>query len=226
LINPPIAVVCDCGYDFRQRLPTRAFAPGSASGASLVFALTVVAGIGLLAASISPGRIATLAASIPGICFSIPLFLGWLLALVVFTLRDLAPHPPLQAGRPRWGLRSAGVVSVVLALFWFHVPLRAAFSIYQGELRELADAVAALDHNESMKLNKQVGPYSIDRVEADKRGGVFFRTDVGPDGIGPDQMSYGFAFQPNKKGTPFGNARYEAWPLVGEWYVFAVSDDN
>jgi hypothetical protein len=39
-------------------------------------------------------------------------------------------------------------------------------------------------------------------------------------------MSYGFAFRPNLKGAPFGNAGYRTRHLFGDWYVFAVSDDS
>jgi hypothetical protein len=38
-------------------------------------------------------------------------------------------------------------------------------------------------------------------------------------------MSYGFAFRPNGRGTPFGNAHYRQCRLFGDWYVFAASND-
>jgi hypothetical protein len=38
-------------------------------------------------------------------------------------------------------------------------------------------------------------------------------------------MSYGFAYKPNQKGTPFGAAHYCWSQLVDEWYCFSTSDD-
>lgn len=66
----------------------------------------------------------------------------------------------------------------------------------------------------------------MDRYGTDGRGGVYFRTATGPDGIGPDRLSFGFAFRPNAEGSLFGDARYELGHLFGEWYWFAVSDDS
>jgi hypothetical protein len=84
---------------------------------------------------------------------------------------------------------------------------------------------APVDAVRGKELERQIGPYWVDRYGTDRRGGVYFRTHTGPDGIGPDQMSYGFAFQPNDQGTPFGNAGYQFRHLFGDWYVFAASDD-
>ena len=55
--------------------------------------------------------------------------------------------------------------------------------------------------------------------EADKNG------HSGPDGIGPDTMSYGFASRPNREGTPFGRAGYHLSHVLGDWYVFSASND-
>ena len=74
-------------------------------------------------------------------------------------------------------------------------------------------------------LGRFMGVYSVDRSAADPRGGVYFRTHAGPDGIGPDTMSYGFAFRPNREGTPFGKARYHLSHVVGDWYLFWASND-
>ncbi len=52
------------------------------------------------------------------------------------------------------------------------------------------------------------------------------RTYAGPDGIGPDTMSYGFAFRPNREGTPFGKAGYHLSPMIGDWYCFSASNNN
>ncbi|MFO0950214.1 MAG: hypothetical protein U0835_03495 [Isosphaeraceae bacterium] len=69
------------------------------------------------------------------------------------------------------------------------------------------------------------GIYRVDVCARDERGGVFFRTGTGPDGVGPDRESYGFAYRPNTQGTPFGRAGYRLRRLAGDWYIFSVSDD-
>jgi hypothetical protein len=110
-----------------------------------------------------------------------------------------------------------------LGLLWFHVPQRFVFVSCQVELRKLVDD-APTGEFRGEELHRRVGPYRVDRYAADERGGVFFRTATGPDGIGPDEMSYGFAFRPNGRGTPFGNARYWQDHLLGDWYVFGASN--
>jgi hypothetical protein len=74
-------------------------------------------------------------------------------------------------------------------------------------------------------LGHRLGFYSVDRYAADPRGGAYFRTHAGPDGIGPDTMSYGFAHRPNPEGSPFGRAGYHLSHVVGDWYVFSASND-
>lgn len=78
---------------------------------------------------------------------------------------------------------------------------------------------------EGVALNRRLGAYEVDEYAADPRGGVFFRVHIGFDGISPDRMSYGFAFKPNRQGTPFGAARYRVYRLGGDWYWFHASND-
>lgn len=70
-----------------------------------------------------------------------------------------------------------------------------------------------------------VGCYYVDHYAADGHGGVYFRTASHPDGIGPDTVSYGFAYRPSREKCPFGRTRYHVAPLFGDWYQFEVSDD-
>ena len=65
----------------------------------------------------------------------------------------------------------------------------------------------------------------VDEYTADPRGGVYFRVHRGHDGIGPDVMSYGFVYKPNRIGTPFGAAGYHLFRLGNDWYWFRASDD-
>jgi hypothetical protein len=107
-----------------------------------------------------------------------------------------------------------------MGLLWFHVPQRVALAFCCWELRRVVDTDRAGEI-----INRQFGPYRVNGYWADPRGGVYFCTHAMPCGIGPDQLSYGFAFRPNEQGTPFGNAGYYHYHLFGDWYVFAASDD-
>jgi hypothetical protein len=197
-----------------------------ASVVRAIFGLTVAGGVGLLAAAVWPGMLEESMFDIPPCCVSVPLFGCWFLLLIGLALRDLAtrPHPPNR--RRWWGVRSAAVMFGTMALLWFDVPQRSAFAFCAPDLRLFVDEAPLCEGREGVSLGQQIGPYRVDRYAADKRGGVYFRTATGPDGLGPDRMSYGFAFCPNWRGTPFGNARYSHRHLFGDWYVFAASEDN
>jgi hypothetical protein len=86
-------------------------------------------------------------------------------------------------------------------------------------------AAAPPSGSEDEALGRWLGAYFVDRYAADPRGGIYFRTHSGPDGIGPDTMSYGFAYQPNSEGTPFGEAGYRYSRMAGDWYCFSASND-
>jgi hypothetical protein len=192
---------------------------------AVIFGLTVLGGFGLLSLAVWPGILEDAIFEIPFFCLSLPLLGCWFFLLVGLALRDLAWKPAPSTKRRQWGLWSAAVMFGTMALLWFHVPQRLVFALCCSELRGLVDATP-VDAIRSKELGRQIGPYWVDRYGTDRRGGVYFRTHTGPDGIGPDQMSYGFAFQPNDQGTPFGNAGYRCRHLFGDWYVFAASDDS
>ena len=69
-------------------------------------------------------------------------------------------------------------------------------------------------------MNRRLGIYEVGEYAADPRGGVYFRVYDGRYNFGPDRMSYGFAYKPNDKGSPFGEARYRVFPLGHDWYWF------
>ena len=69
------------------------------------------------------------------------------------------------------------------------------------------------------------GAYHLIEYAADPRGGVYFVTGQGGDGSGPDTTSYGFVYQPNSQGSPFGRKYYNPVHLFGDWYMFEASDD-
>jgi hypothetical protein len=190
----------------------------------LVFWCTVVGAVGLLSFSAWPGVLEDTFGQFPSICLCLPLTGCWSLLVLGFAVWDLWPHPVAVPKRRWWGVRSFAVAVVAIVLVAWQVPLRLAFVVCESEFRRLAEAGPSEDWRDQ-ELGRQIGLYSVDRYAADRRGGVYFRTHAGTDGIGPDTLSYGFALRPNGEGTPFGNAKYHLNPLFGDWYVFAASND-
>lgn len=68
-----------------------------------------------------------------------------------------------------------------------------------------------------------LGIYTVRDARRDQRGGIYFRTSTSMDMI--DQLSWGFAWNPNPEGSPYGRARYQLRPLGFGWYSFRASDD-
>ena len=116
------------------------------------------------------------------------------------------------------------LATAVVLLLISYVPTRIAVWCVQSKLQQMA-ANAETWTNKSELPDVTVGLFETDDYGSDERGGVYFRTLTGPDGIGPDLVSYGIALKPNKEGSPFGNARYRLTHLFGDWYRFEASDD-
>jgi hypothetical protein len=189
----------------------------------LIFFLTVLGGLGLLTLAIWPGVLEDTVFGVFRSCITLPVLGIWFFLLIGLSLNDLLLKREHRK-RPRWGLWSTAVMGLTLVLLWWHVPQRLAFGLWYGEFTNLVSD-APTDRFSNDDNGHQIGLYRIDAFWADPRGGVFFRTHAGPDGIGPDEMSYGFAFQPNDEGTPFGRAHYRKRHLFGDWYAFAASND-
>jgi hypothetical protein len=189
----------------------------------IVFAITTLGGAALLALAIWPGLLGDVVFGFPFLLLSLPALGIWFLVLVGLGLLDLVGGWKPN-NRRRWGLWSAAIMFVMLALLWLNVPQRVAFALSFSKLQPLANR-GPTERFFEKHGEIQAGPYRIDVYARDERGGVFFRTRTGPDGIGPDTVSYGFAFRPNREGTPFGNAHYQRRHLFREWYAFSASDD-
>jgi hypothetical protein len=190
---------------------------------AVIFVMTVFGGIGLLVLAVWPGLLEAAVFDIPLVFVSVPLLGCWFILLVASALRDLARMPGSARRRRKWGLASATVMFAMMGLLWFQVPQRVGLSFCTPRLQELVDA--APRGGGVQELGERVGPYRVDVYGGDPRGGVYFRTRTEQAGLSPDQMSYGFAFRPNGRGTPFGNAYYQLRHLFGDWYGFTVSDD-
>ena len=108
----------------------------------------------------------------------------------------------------------------------FYVPRRLVFLVSRPSFERLLPTARSARWwygGDSPEEPERVGIYTVDATVAHPRGGVFFRTQVLPDG--PDKISYGFVYRPNRRETPFGTARYRVSRLVGDWFWFRVSND-
>ena len=124
--------------------------------------------------------------------------------------------------------RHVGVALLVFAatctLLAFYVPRRVAFAASRSAFERLVEQAAQTGQC-PIPSNKRVGVYYVDEYSVDPRGGTYFRVYAGADGIGPDIMSYGFCYSPNRDGTPFGAAHYRTYGLGNGWHWFHASDD-
>jgi len=122
-----------------------------------------------------------------------------------------------------------GLVFLVVCLA--NVPASVGFwfsrSTFETAAADYASKQAAMpnDDRSVIGVGQRFGIYHVDQVGIDGRGGIYFRVNTGQDGIGPDQMSYGFVKNPNRTGSPFGRSDYSVRQIAGEWYEFKASDD-
>ncbi len=129
------------------------------------------------------------------------------------------------------GLATPFVWFVFLFVCAAQVPETIGFSLVRSQFEtaaaeyEMLQALMPADDYSASQVGRRFGIYQVDMVGIDGRGGIYFRVNTGHDGIGPDQMSYGFAKKPNATGSPFGRKYYDPIHLVGDWYVFRASDD-
>lgn len=118
-------------------------------------------------------------------------------------------------------------ISVVMAQIPAGVGFRLSRSAFEASVKKFG-VNALTPRSDSWNVvdsGDRFGLYRVDKVGFDGRGGIYFRVNTGPHGIGPDRMSHGFAKKPNAVGSPFGRADYSVRRLVGDWYVFQASDD-
>lgn len=209
-----------------------------------IFLVTLVGCPTLLVLSIYPGVLAdiTFLALLSSPIWMTALFVGGFLSLFYreglrtgkvkeAPDKSLSDDAIIEAGPApaafRRGLASVTAVALTILLLRAQVPRRVAFHSSRPAFDRLAASAPVVRSRFPVgEFARRVGVYQVDRRAADARGGVYFRTHTGPDGIGPDTMSYGFAYRPNFEGTPFGKSGYRLTRVSGDWYVFEASDDN
>ncbi len=191
--------------------------------ANIFLVLTVLACMSALVVSIYPGVLNDV------------LFLGGLLTCTVGPIAGLVGLYVIGLLRDKgrfanvripWKPLVVAFVCLFLtyATLKFYIPRRVVFSVTRPAFEAHIDQAVVSDFG-GAEFDGWIGPYKVDEFAADPRGGVFFRVYSGRDGIGPDTMSYGFAFEPNPEGTPFGAAHYRTFRLGNSWCWFRASDD-
>ena len=107
------------------------------------------------------------------------------------------------------------------------MPARLGLALSLGSFEELlrADERDRGWRRSPDEVAARAGLYRVVAREQDPRGGTYFCTYEGWDGLGPDVMSYGFAHQPNPEGSPFGAEHYHTVRLLGDWHLFLASND-
>ena len=149
-----------------------------------------------------------------------PVWLIWLLALLVLELRQ--KRKPLTQVPWRRVVGTFAILLLVYATLKFYIPRRVVFPFHKDSF---ATHVAGAPESEFMgePFERRLGIYHVDEYAKDPRGGVYFRVNSTADMI--NIVSWGFAYQPNDEGSPFGNAHYSVHPLGGGWYWFTANDD-
>ncbi|MCF4967473.1 hypothetical protein [Nostoc sp. CMAA1605] len=118
----------------------------------------------------------------------------------------------------------ATIILVSYILLKFYIPRRLAFMISRSAFEQTRVRIP-FSVNRKTTLDRRLGLYTVDELAIDSRGGVYFRVYSGGSGFSPDTTSYGFVYQPNREGSPFGMANYQVFSLDENWYWFRVSDD-
>ena len=184
-------------------------------GAGAFFALVLGTGMG------KPGTIVSL------------LLIGFLIVaavLAIWLVDYLATARTRRVSRwIVWGVLVSFFVILGIASASLYTVKRTAFTYtpfeeIEPELRKIAETPVAQKDIE-IPLNRWFGSYYIDVYAVDSRGGVYFRTSSGPDGLGPDTVSRGFCLNPNPEGSPFGAKYYKPEPIGDGWYKFEASND-
>jgi len=194
------------------------------TASTLVLVISVACSAGLLVLSLWPGAFDTLYfIALLTAVFWVPMAgIGALVLLVLAIRMVIQGAKGSRASLVR--LVVAGAIPLLsLALVLTHIPLRLAFTFCRPSFEQWVESAPTTEYDLEVPYQR-IGLWHVDEYAADPRGGVYFRVGTGQD-LGPNTMSYGFAFKPNPEGSPFGNRRYRRSRLTGDWFYFQVSDD-
>lgn len=116
------------------------------------------------------------------------------------------------------------ILIVSYSLLKFYVPRRIGFFFSRPAFVQWL-AKNPSKTNQPRLIETKLGIYQVDEYASSSDGGNYFRVYSHGDGLGPDTVSYGFAYQPNSQTSPFGAANYHIYPLGDGWYWFQASND-
>jgi hypothetical protein len=154
------------------------------------------------------------------------LCVAWLVTFIVVSIGAEARNRRMVK---RQLLVLPATVCLTLLLVENHLMQRLVFSTVHSRFAAMIASAPVVDFQNGSRppkpVDRWIGPYHLIEYAADARGGVFFLTGRGGDGIGPDMTSYGFVYQPNSQGSPFGRKYYNPVHLFGDWYMFEASDE-
>ena len=191
--------------------------------ANLIVAVTSIVCATALVISVYPGVLNDVL--LVGVFMSFVVVPAGVVAVVVtaIVLARMGTLKRLQV--PRAQVVVAGtMLFVTFVLLRYYVPRRIAFATSRADFEALIPQAPVSDFN-GARLDRRLGLYNVEEYAADPRGGVYFHVYSGADGLGPNRTAYGFAFQPNLEGTPFGAADYRTFKLDDGWHWFCASDD-
>jgi hypothetical protein len=151
---------------------------------------------------------------------------GLIFLLLVACVRHVMR--PASPERPRRRVSTLLVLLAIVvtpALLLMNVPRRLMFERYQSRFEELRSHAPPPDYHSPSPLNADFELFWVDQWGTDRRGGVYFRTLATGERGGQEHRSFGYAYQPNREGSPFGDGGYELQHLTGDWYSFAATDE-
>ena len=119
-----------------------------------------------------------------------------------------------------WGL----ILFLMLGIFVTNTPRSLGLMFSRSAFESIVNQVSIENIGESKWLNRYFGIYYVEQYASDIRGGVYFLTNT-KGSLSRETNSYGFVYQPNTQGSPFGNANYSYQRLIDGWYSFSASDD-
>lgn len=107
------------------------------------------------------------------------------------------------------------MVGLTWGLVQFNIPQTVAFRLSQPAFEQSLSSVP----DSVMQVDRKIGLYKVERYGTDPRGGIYFR--VRWEDAPLDIIHYGFVYQPNEYGSPFGEINYTLQHLTDDWYLFS-----
>jgi hypothetical protein len=127
--------------------------------------------------------------------------------------------------RRRWVQVAATLVILNVVLALMGIPRWVAFEVSRRDFDAHVEQKPASSVGSEV-VRRRLGLYHVENVATDARGGVYFETQRGPDGLSARTRRYGFAHRPNPWGSPFGDRDYARTHVAGDWYSFAATSDE